>query len=55
MKKILGKTGNFFLTQSNMNPAVIEAEYAVRGVVPIKAAEIEAEIRNNPNHGYPFN
>jgi alanine transaminase len=54
MKKILTKTANFFLTKTNMNPAVLEAEYAVRGVVPLKAAEIEAEIKSNPNHKFPF-
>lgn len=54
MQKFLGKTANFFLSKANMNPCVIEAEYAVRGAVPIKAAEIETEIKNNPNHTYPF-
>lgn len=54
MKKFLTKSANFFLSKANMNPCVMEAEYAVRGVVPLKAAEIEAEIKNNPNHTYPF-
>ena len=55
MKKFLGKAANFFVSKTNMNPNVLASEYAVRGAVPIKAAEIEAEIKNNPNHGYPFN
>merc|ERR1719379_2443299 len=38
-----------------MNPLLRDVEYAVRGVVPDRAMQIEREIKENPTgHGYPF-
>ena len=34
------------LTMENLNPHVIEVEYAVRGPIIIRAAEIEKEIKS---------
>lgn len=34
------------LTMENLNPRVIEVEYAVRGPIVIRAAEIENEIKS---------
>ena len=33
------------LTMENLNPRVIEVEYAVRGPIVIRAAEIERQIQ----------
>ena len=33
------------LTMENLNPRVIEVEYAVRGPIVIRAAEIEKELK----------
>jgi alanine transaminase len=33
------------LTMENLNPRVIDVEYAVRGPIVIRAAEIEKEIK----------
>jgi alanine transaminase len=40
-------------TLQNSNPKAIKAEYAVRGTVPLKAAEIEEKLVKK-GHGYPF-
>ena len=45
------KKQNLFFEE--VNERVIKAEYAVRGAVPIKAGEIEAELKKNPA-SYPF-
>lgn len=37
---------NKILTMENLNPRVIEVEYAVRGPIVIRAAEIENEIKS---------
>jgi len=34
------------LTMKNLNPRVIEVEYAVRGPILVRAAEIEKEIKS---------
>jgi alanine transaminase len=34
------------LTMENLNPRVIDVEYAVRGPIVIRAAEIEKEIKS---------
>ena len=36
---------NKTLTMKNLNPHVIEVEYAVRGPIVIRAAEIEKELK----------
>ncbi|CAF0718216.1 unnamed protein product [Adineta steineri] len=41
------------LTIENLNPRVIEVEYAVRGPIVIRAAEIEKQLKEG-NHKYPF-
>lgn len=53
------KTG-FFWTE--INPNVLEAQYAVRGVVPTLATEMQNELQKgtgsndiNKNIDYPFN
>ncbi len=35
-----------FLTMENLNPRVIDVEYAVRGPIIIRATEIEKEIQS---------
>ena len=40
-------------SSQEINPRVLTAEYAVRGAVPIKAGEIEADLKQNPGK-YPF-
>jgi hypothetical protein len=35
-----------FLTMDNLSPAVKNVQYAVRGKVVIRAAEIEKELKN---------
>jgi alanine transaminase len=37
---------NKILTMENLNPRVIDIEYAVRGPIVIRAAEIEKEIKS---------
>jgi alanine transaminase len=34
------------LTMENLNPRVIDVEYAVRGPIVIRAAEIEKELKS---------
>lgn len=49
------KKSGYFVAKSDINPCVINAQYAVRGEVPSKANEIAEEIHKNPKgHGYPF-
>lgn len=44
------------LTASSVNPLLREMEYAVRGAIPDRAAEIDSIIRANPEgHGFNFN
>lgn len=48
------KTG-FFISKADINPCVMNAQYAVRGEVPTKAGQIEEEIKQNPQKNpYPF-
>lgn len=44
---------NKTLTMENLNPRVIEVEYAVRGPIVLRAAEIEKEIKSG-KHSFPF-
>ena len=37
-----------------INPRVVQAQYAVRGVIPTRAHEIEDEIKKNKAHAHPF-
>jgi alanine transaminase len=37
---------NKILTMENLNPRVIDIEYAVRGPIVIRATEIEKEIKS---------
>ena len=46
------KTDNFFFKE--INDRVLQAEYAVRGVIPTKALEIKNDLKKNPGK-YPFN
>jgi hypothetical protein len=39
------------LTMNNLNPRVIEVEYAVRGPIVIRAAEIERQLKQVVTHG----
>jgi hypothetical protein len=41
------KSSNFFWTDVNKN--VYDAQYAVRGLVPTTAQEMQQEIASNPN------
>jgi alanine transaminase len=44
------------LEVASMNPNLRDLEYAVRGAIPDRAAEIDAIIKANPDgHGFPFN
>jgi len=50
------KKSGFFFTKTEINPCVLNAQYAVRGEVPTKAEDIAKEIKTKPkSHGYPFN
>ncbi|CAF5191770.1 unnamed protein product, partial [Rotaria sp. Silwood1] len=44
---------NKTLTMANINPRIIEVEYAVRGPIVIRAAEIEKQIKEGA-HKFPF-
>jgi alanine transaminase len=44
MNNMLENTKN--LTMKTLNPRVIDVEYAVRGPIVIRAAEIEKEIKS---------
>ena len=41
------------LTDKNISKSVLEAQYAVRGPIVIRALEIGQKLKE-PNHGYPF-
>jgi len=41
------------LVQGKINPAVVNAEYAVRGAIPIRALELAGELKN-PDNKLPF-
>lgn len=44
------------LTTEQLNQSTLEAKYAVRGKIPIRADELKNQIDSNPNnHGLPFN
>ena len=40
------RTNQKFLTMDNLNPAVINMQYAVRGAVVMRAAELEKELES---------
>ncbi|KAF5212934.1 hypothetical protein E0198_000446 [Clavispora lusitaniae] len=43
------------LTVSDLNESTLEAKYAVRGKIPIRADELRSEIDSNPDgHGLPY-
>ncbi|UJR31234.1 hypothetical protein I4U23_018736 [Adineta vaga] len=46
-------SNNRTLTIENLNPRVLEVEYAVRGPIVIRAAEIEKQLKEG-NYKYPF-
>lgn len=41
-------------TIKDLNESTLEAKYAVRGKIPIRADELRSEIDNNPSHGLPY-
>jgi len=41
------------LVEQNINPAVVNAEYAVRGAIPIRALQLAGELKN-PDNKLPF-
>lgn len=41
------------LTKESINQAVVRAQYAVRGLLALRAAQLEEELRKNPN-AHPF-
>lgn len=43
------------LVIGNVNPHVVDAQYAVRGEILLKALDIEKRIRNGDTDGIPFN
>lgn len=43
------------LTVSNLNPAILKVQYAVRGELAIKAEEIREKLESGDDHGLPFN
>ena len=43
---------NHWTTVKDINPNYVEAQYAVRGLVPSTAAKIQEEIKNGKE--YPF-
>lgn len=42
------------LSMDNLNPAIKEVEYAVRGPLPIRANEIQKELNEGNTESYPF-
>ena len=42
------------LTLKDINQETIDAKYAVRGMIPIIADQLNEQISNNPNHKFPF-
>eukprot|EP00121_Abeoforma_whisleri_P014119 Awhi_evm1s13021 len=43
------------LRLDNINPSVLEAQYAVRGAISLRATEMIKLIKDNPEtHGLPF-
>lgn len=43
------------LTKRTINPAVIKAEYAVRGAIPLRAEELRVQIEKGEGSTLPFN
>lgn len=44
------------LTLNDLNESTLEAKYAVRGKIPIRADELRSQLESNPEgHGLPFN
>ncbi|PVH19938.1 hypothetical protein CXQ85_001715 [Candidozyma haemuli] len=41
-------------TIKDLNESTLEAKYAVRGKIPIRADELRSEIDTNPSHGLPY-
>lgn len=41
-------------TIKDLNESTLEAKYAVRGKIPIRADELRLEIDSNPSHGLPY-
>lgn len=54
--KKVGKTLSLMskLTVETINPAVVSAQYAVRGELVLRAGAIKAEMRDNADHKFPF-
>jgi len=42
------------LTRSTINPAVIQAEYAVRGAIPLRAEELRVKLERGEGASLPF-
>lgn len=42
------------LTIGDLNESTLEAKYAVRGKIPIRADELRSKIDLDPNHGLPY-
>ena len=42
-----------YAVDETVNPSLIKAEYAVRGAITVRAAEIECELKSG-THGYSF-
>ncbi|SCZ97369.1 BZ3500_MvSof-1268-A1-R1_Chr4-2g07168 [Microbotryum saponariae] len=42
------------LTRSSINPAVLKAEYAVRGKIPLRAEELREQLESGDDHKLPF-
>ena len=53
LNKLIKKTYKKAFTKETMNQSLIKTEYAVRGLVPTRAGEIQKELENK-NHSYPF-
>ncbi|OAV89730.1 hypothetical protein PTTG_28577 [Puccinia triticina 1-1 BBBD Race 1] len=43
------KTSDRMISIKDLNPAIITAQYAVRGRIPIKAEQLRATLQSNPN------
>ena len=53
LNRLIKRTYKKAFTKETMNQNLIKTEYAVRGLVPIRAGEIQEEL-NSPNNPYPF-
>lgn len=42
------------LTRQAMNPAVLQAEYAVRGAIPLRAEELRVQLEQGKGDSLPF-